>query len=76
MDKLEQKKKELAGKMSGRAICADRSCKNQSHGHSWMRNDKTEAKRKGRESLNPAKSKTGKDEGETMEQGRNEDNRA
>lgn len=32
--------------------------------------------KKGRESLNPAKSKTGRDEGETMEQGRNEDNRA
>ena len=32
-----------------RPICADRNCKNKSHGHSWMRTAKSEALRKKKE---------------------------
>jgi hypothetical protein len=44
------KKKAVAKKMGHNhpePICADRSCKNQLHGHSWMRSSQ-----KGKESLN------------------------
>jgi hypothetical protein len=70
--KLDDKKKEIAGKM--KPICADRSCKDQSHKHSWMgHHEKGKWKQKGKESLNIPRGE--KNEGNKMMEGKNENNR-